>query len=113
MAKWQQKWRERFAAELFLDTGKWILRGLDWHVLAGYDDVCVKERALERYTSIEEGPFLVVSRSSDKDFGFSCTGRPPIITIKGFNWTMAQTHSSYYGPFFVRVDDEDPSVFTK
>lgn len=53
--QWQQKWRERFAAELFLDTGKWILRGLDWHVLAGYDDVCVKERALERYTSIEEG----------------------------------------------------------
>jgi hypothetical protein len=35
--EWQQAWRERFAKELFSDTGKWMLRRLDWHVLNSND----------------------------------------------------------------------------
>lgn len=115
--KWQQAWRERFAKELFLDTGKWMLRGLDWHVLnSNYHDASTKEHALKCYASVEPGPFLVVSGSSHKDFGFICKGQPPELNVAGFdilifpeslNWTMALTHSPDYGPFFAQGNHEE------
>ena len=115
--EWQQTWRERFSKELFSDTGKWMLRGLDWHVLnSNYHEAFTKEHALERYGGVGPGPFLVVSGSRHKGFGFLCQGHPPAISVGGFDllifpcslsWTMALTHSPNYGPFFVRPSDDD------
>jgi hypothetical protein len=106
----QQSWREVYAAGLRDQTGRWTLRGYDWHVFSfGYHPCEEGNRAWRSYQTIDAPTYLVISGWIKETFGFRCTGKLPdleigvdaIVTADGFDWCMAFTHErGSHGPFF-------------
>ena len=121
----QQNWRETYARRLHTETGKWLLRGFDWHVFSyGYCEYLkskLAERALENELP---ATVLVFSDSGDTHvFGWSgelaelrtdrrddifVSSHDIIIAAQDFRWTFVLTHEFGRGPYFVSEQSMAP-----
>jgi hypothetical protein len=115
--KWQvlQKWRETYCATLKMRTGKWVHKGIDWHVFSyGYANHVKGERAKQEYFSMSDQSYYVVP-GNDSLSAYLCSSDLmsdfailPTIDIYIFHvdldWTMVFTHEQDMGlgPYFSR-----------
>ncbi len=124
-----QRWRTTFAEDLFRDTGRWVLHGIEWHAFTYPRHLSLAHVLGRRATAAFEervgrdDQFLVLPGESRADFGFHVEGHlsssgirdlqsDVIVCGEGFGWTMVYTHEPSCGPFFVeaparRFDDDE------
>ena len=106
----QQRWRETFAKQLHLETGKWTLSGFDWHTFShGYYERLSGRPAELRYKELSAMRYFILGSELRIDVGYrvdgalvdlSEFGQDLSVVPENFEWTMAYTHELGFGPYF-------------
>lgn len=126
----QQRWRHQFSRPVKAATGRWIFKGLDWHVFSFKFTPCrTGKRARAAFDLIEPREVLACWYSeiaigwritgdvpkSGELIGFVESLRSPVdlyLSDPALQWTMVFTHeqSSGIGPFFAHVNEIDKTA---
>lgn len=110
-----RRWREVYARNLHLATGKWTHRGYDWHTFSyGYAPAQADFAALRAYEGLAVPARAIVCPHDDRLPAVEIIGgaRLPDFREHGLDimvwpddlaWTMAFTHEDgWLGPYFCR-----------